>query len=89
MPERTKLDDWLFQHDDMTQTALAEKLGIHVSTVNRAVKGNDISPALWAAFADLFGVPEAREVLGPLQVGRGARETAAGQGQNSQEKAVK
>lgn len=68
MPERTKLDEWLFQHN-MTQTALAAQLGVNVSTVNRAVKGGRVSAGLWLMFCEDYGRAEAVAVLGEPPIG--------------------
>ena len=47
-----------FQHGEMTQQALAEKVGITRQTVN-AIEGNKYSPSLEVAFriARVFDVP--------------------------------
>jgi putative transcriptional regulator len=47
-----------FDHDEMTQQALAEKIGVTRQTVN-AIEQGKYSPSLEAAFriAAVFGVP--------------------------------
>ncbi|MCH9680026.1 MAG: helix-turn-helix transcriptional regulator [Deltaproteobacteria bacterium] len=47
-----------FHHDQMTQRALAEKIGVTRQTVN-AIEGGKYSPSLEVAFriARAFGVP--------------------------------
>ncbi len=47
-----------FEHDEMTQQALAEKIGVTRQTVN-AIEGGKYSPSLEVAFqiAEVFGKP--------------------------------
>lgn len=47
-----------FQHGEMTQQELADKVGVTRQTVN-AIEGNKYSPSLEVAFriARVFGVP--------------------------------
>jgi putative transcriptional regulator len=47
-----------FEHDEMTQQALAEKIGVTRQTIN-AIEQGKYSPSLEAAFriAAVFGVP--------------------------------
>ena len=47
-----------FEHDEMTQQALAEKVGLTRQTIN-AIELGKYSPSLEAAFriAEVFGVP--------------------------------
>ncbi len=47
-----------FEHDEMTQQALAERVGLTRQTVN-AIELGKYSPSLEAAFriAEVFGVP--------------------------------
>ena len=47
-----------FQHDNMTQQALADRVGVTRQTVN-AIEGNKYSPSLEVAFriARVFEVP--------------------------------
>ena len=78
MPERTKLDDWLFQHG-MTQSALAARLGIHVSTVNRAVKEGVVTAGLWLLFSEDYGRAEAILALGEPPIGRKSEPPAEAQ----------
>lgn len=55
---RNKIRRFRFDHDEMTQQALAEKIGVTRQTVI-AIEGNKYSPSLAAAFriAAVFGVP--------------------------------
>lgn len=47
-----------FQHDEMTQLELAERIGVTRQTVN-AIEGAKYSPSLEVAFriAEVFGLP--------------------------------
>ena len=47
-----------FEHDEMTQQALAQRIGVTRQTVN-AIEGGKYSPSLEVAFriADVFGRP--------------------------------
>ena len=49
---------WRFEHDQMTQQALAERVGLTRQTIN-AIELGKYSPSLEAAFriAEVFGVP--------------------------------
>lgn len=66
--ERTPLAVWLWEHN-MTQSELAASIGVLPSTVSRAVNGY-VTAGMWAAFADGYGVPEARAILGALRMGK-------------------
>lgn len=55
---RNRVRELRFMHDEMTQQALAEKIGVTRQTVI-AIENNKYSPSLEVAFrvAEVFGVP--------------------------------
>ena len=55
---RVVIRRWRFEHDQMTQQALAERVGLTRQTIN-AIELGKYSPSLEAAFriAEVFGVP--------------------------------
>jgi len=60
--DKTKIQNRIralrFEHDEMTQQALADRIGVTRQTVN-AIEGGKYSPSLEVAFqiAEVFGKP--------------------------------